>query len=53
MEYIKQEYQKEGNDVQLYVFVLNYSVNPSLQNEMNKLTDNFKLKTLDDIKEAI
>ncbi|MGX8004517.1 hypothetical protein ACWTWI_06425 [Staphylococcus hominis] len=53
MEYIKEEYEKEEIAVQLYVFVLNFSRNPMVNTEMSKLTDNFELKTLDDIKAVV
>ncbi|MCH4336735.1 hypothetical protein [Staphylococcus haemolyticus] len=53
MEYIKEEYEKEKNSVQLYVFVLNFQRNPMVETELNKLTDNFELKTLDDIKAVV
>lgn len=52
MEYIKDKYEKEEIAVQLYVFVLNFRRNPIVEMEINKLTDNFTLKTLDDIKAA-
>lgn len=49
---VQEEYAKEGTQVSLFTFVLQYSHHPTFDEEIRKIPNHFEIKTLESLKQC-